>query len=169
MERSLENLSNIENEIIKICLSKLNKINDRYSFFCTEDEEEEMTNQEKITQINDNMLIKFTFNQEIIQKYVDFKQYYSPHDIDVINLLMKSIAVQTSIVLQKYRDSKKILKTEEERLNFINQNLIRDKQYYLKKMTYINENTKRLLNNIFNLILEYNIVNMKDAIKKHAF
>ena len=37
------------------------------------------------------MLIKFPFNNEIIQKYLEFKQYYSPHDIDVINLLMKSI------------------------------------------------------------------------------
>ena len=46
MERALENLNNIENEIIKICLSKLNKINDRYSFFCTQDEEEEITMEE---------------------------------------------------------------------------------------------------------------------------
>ena len=169
MERALENLNNIENEIIKICLGKLNKINDRYSFFCTQDEEEELTMEERVNNIHANMLIKFPFNNEIIQKYLEFKQYYSPHDIDVINLLMKSISVQTSIILQKYRDSKKILKTEEERLNFINENLIRNKQYYLKKMTYINENTKILLNNIFNLILEYNIVNMKSAIKKHAF
>ena len=47
--------------------------------------------------------------------------------------LLKSISVQTSIILQKYRDSKKILKTDEERYNFIQNNQIRDKAHYLKK------------------------------------
>jgi hypothetical protein len=167
MQRALENLNNIENEIVKLCLSKLNKINDRYSFFCTQDEEE-LTPKERVKQIHDNMLVRFPFNQEIIQNYITFKEYYSPHDIDVINLLLKSISVQTSIVLQKYKESQKILKTDEERLEFINNNQVRDRPHYLKKMNYINENTKRLLNHIFNLILEYNVVNMKEALRKYA-
>ncbi len=169
MERILENLNNIENEIVKLCLSKLNKVNDRYSFFCTQDDEDELTKEQRIKQIHDNMLIKFSFNNEIIEKYIDFKEYYSPYDIDVINLLLKSISVQTNIVLQKYKDTQILLKTENERLNFINNNLVRTRSDYLKKMTYINENTKILLNYIFNLILEYNIVNMNEAIKKHGF
>jgi len=114
------------------------------------------------------MLVRFPFNQEIIQNYIAFKEYYSPHDIDVINLLLKSISVQTSIVLQKYKESQKILKTDEERLEFINNNQVRDRPHYLKKMNYINENTKKLLNHIFNLILEYNVVNMKEALRKYA-
>ena len=101
MERALENLKNIEDEIVNICLKKLDKRNDRYNFFSTEEEEDEITEEERIKQINDNMLIKFSFNKEIIKKYNDFKDYYSPHDIDVINLLLKSISVQTSIILQK--------------------------------------------------------------------
>lgn len=169
MERILENLNNIENEIVKLCLSKLNKVNDRYSFFCTQDDEDELTKEQRIKQIHDNMLIKFSFNNEIIEKYIDFKEYYSPYDIDVINLLLKSISVQTNIVLQKYKDTQILLKTENERLNFINNNLLRTRSDYLKKMTYINENTKILLNYIFNLILEYNIINMNEAIKKHGF
>ena len=68
-----------------------------------------------------------------------------------------------------YRDSKKILKTDEERYNFIQNNQIRDKAHYLKRMVYLNENTKKLLNHIFNLILEYNLIHMKEAIRKHAF
>ena len=71
--------------------------------------------------------------------------------------------------MQKYRDSKKILKTDEERYNFIQNNQIRDKAQYLKRMVYLNENTKKLLNHIFNLILEYNLINMTEAIRKHAF
>ena len=169
MERILENLNNIENEIVKLCLSKLNKVNDRYSFFCTQDDEDELTKEQRIKQIHDNMLIKFIFNNEIIEKYIDFKEYYSPYDIDVINLLLKSISVQTNIVLQKYKDTQILLKTENERLNFINNNLVRTRSDYLKKMTYINENTKILLNYIFNLVLEYNIINMNEAIKKHGF
>jgi hypothetical protein len=169
MERALENLKNIEDEIVNICLKKLDKRNDRYNFFSTEDEEDGITEEERIIQIHNNMLIKFTFNKEIIKKYIDFKDYYSPHDIDVINLLLKSISVQTSILLQKYKESKKILKTDEERYIFIQNNQIRDRTQYLKRMVYLNENTKKLLNHIFNLILEYNLVNMKEAIRKHAF
>ena len=169
MDRVLENLKNIENEIVSLCIKKLDKRNDRYCFFSTQDDEEEITNEERIKIINDNMLIKFSFNKDIIQKYTDFKKYYSPHDIDVINLLLKSISVQTSIILQKYRDTKKILKTDEERLEFIQNNQVRNKDDYLKKMNYINENTKKLLNHIFNLILEYNLVNMKESMRKYAF
>ena len=82
---------------------------------------------------------------------------------------MKIIAVQTSIVMQKYREAKTILKTDEERLDFINNNQVRNRDYYLKTMSFINENTKKLLNNIYNLILEYNIVNMKEALRRAAF
>jgi hypothetical protein len=170
MDREVENLKNIENEIVSICLKNLNKINDRYSFFSTEDENEDSISiKERINRINDNMLIKFSFNREIIQKYTNFKDYYSPHDIDVINLLLKSISVQTRILLHKYKENKKILKTDEERLEFISNNQVRNKNDYLKKMNFINENTKKLLNHIFDLILEYNILNMKEAIRKYAF
>lgn len=161
MDKLLDNLKNVEEEIIKICINKLTNTN-RYCFFI-EDETPTWNT------INDKMLIKYPFNEELIQKYLTYKDYYSPYDIDVLNLILKDIQIQSNICLRKYKEIGKIVTSEPELIIFINTNPIRNKDEYDKLVRYVTNTSKDILINIFSLIDYYYKINIIDVIKRYGF
>jgi len=163
MDKLLETLKNVEDELVKICVTKL-KNNTRYCFFIEEEEEEP-----NIYTINENMIIKYPFTEEIIQKYITHMDYYSPHDIDVLNLILKSIQIQSNICLLKYKKTGKIITDEEEQIIFINDNPIRNKTEYDKLVRYVKDTSKDTLLYIFGLIDHYYTINIIDVIKRYGF
>ena len=149
MDKLYDNLKNVEDEIVKISITKLNKLNDRYCFFINNTEsEEEDVNDTEYNNIKENMLINYPFNNEIIETYKSIKNYYSPHDIDIVNLILKCIQIKTNICIQKYKQNNKIL-NETEQINFIVDNPIRFPEYYIKLLKYTDKNVKDILINIF--------------------
>jgi hypothetical protein len=152
MDKLINKLNNIEDEIITIFFSKLNTNSNRYCFFM--DIDEDIVDKQKI---NDNMLIKYNFNKDIIDNYYTIKDYISDRDIDIINLILRSIKIQTDICVIKYKNAGKIITDKIELITFIENNIIRTPP----------KTTNVVLIKIFNLILNYSVLNTINEIPKH--
>lgn len=172
MEKLYNNLKNVEDEIVNIAVNKLNKFNDRYCFFLENEElcdsSEETDNKEGFCNIKEHMLINYSFNDEIIHTYQSIKNFYSPFDIDMLNLILKCIQIKTNICLQNYKNQNKIL-NEQDQIKFLVENPIRTPEYYINLLKYTDKTIKDILVNIFELINVYYTKNIIVVIKRQIF
>ena len=165
MEKLLNKLKNVEDEIVNIWINKVINCKEIHKVVTYSNNEMENNN---INEINYNILIEYTFNKDLISNYLTLKPYYTRYDIDIINLILKSIQIQTAICILKYKYYNNILTDIVDQTLFINNNTVRTGYNYDLNLCYKDETNTELIK-IFDIINTYYLLNINQEIKKYLF
>lgn len=179
MDRKISILEDVSKEIINLFEKKNENIkNQFFSFYFDEDEntkEKQYENFDDIStdifqHINQNLLQHFEFNKEIIKKYIIVIKKIKQEDIDILNLIIKSISLNRDILHYKLLDKNKFENTNDFE-NFIIENIhynLNDYNNILSKYYNI-RNIKDKILNIYVLIYNYSIYYSIDALKRNVY
>lgn len=183
MDRKISILEDVSKEIINLFVKKSenseDSISNFFSFYFDEDENTKEIRQYKnfddisrdiFQNLNQKLLHYFEFNKEIIKKYVIVIKKIKQEDIDILNLILKSISLNRDILHYKLLDKNKF-ENQIEFENFILENIhynLNDYNNLLSKYYNI-RNIKDKILNIYVLIYNHSIYYSIDALKKNVY
>jgi len=182
MDNKISILENVSTEIINLFYKKKEKQNkcNFFSFYFDEDENTKETNvyinyddiSDNIFNIlNQNLLYNYEFNMEIIKKYVIMIKIILREDIDILNLILKSISLNKDILYYKFRNIS-VFENPEEFEKFILENIqynLNDYNNLLSKFYNIDQYIKDKIYNIYGLIYNYSIYYSINILKKNVY
>lgn len=181
MERKISILEDVSKEIINLFFKKNenseNSTSNFFSFYFDEEpKKKEIKKYKNFDDIpidiydilNKKLLHSFDFNKEIIKKYIIIVKKIKQKDIDILNLILKSISLNKDILHYKLLENNNKFKNHQEFENFILKNIhynLNDYNNLLSKFYNIRI-IKDLLLNIYVLIYNYSIYNSINIFKK---
>jgi hypothetical protein len=182
MDKKIRIFEDVSKDIINKFFKKEEFKKAYFSFFFDEDKnnKESLIKQNKYYEFDDidiiifkkiqTMMIKsYDFSIDIIRKYTLIVKNIEKYDIDILNLIFKSIELQFEII--KYKNTKNIVDSINELEKFIIENLHYNIQDYIDLLNkfYTNKNYKPLLTNIFVMIYNYSLFYSIENLKKKTF
>lgn len=180
MDRKISILEDVSKEIINLFVKK--NEDRKYNFFSFYFDEDENTKEIKqyknfddisidiFQNLNQNLLHHFEFNQEIIKKYVIVIKKIKQEDIDILNLILKSISLNRDILHYKILEKNKF-ENHIEFENFILENIHYNLNDYNNLLSnyYSIRNIKDKILNIYVLTYNHSIYYSIYSLKKNVY
>jgi hypothetical protein len=182
MNRKISVFEDVTKEIINMFLKKDISKNKHFSFYFDEEKSLGVENKCSIKynnfdSISDNiydyimnlMIIKYDFSIDIIKKYVLIVKNIDRYDIDILNLIFKSIELQYTIIKLKCK-STDVFENQCDLDSYILKNIHYNIDDYINILSnYYSKEHKNFLMNIFVLVYNYCIHYSIEKIKNVVY
>jgi hypothetical protein len=186
MNRKISVFEDVTKETINMFFKKdISKTKNKYfSFYFDEEKSLEFENYKgsikytNFDNISDNiyeyilnlMIIKYDFSIDIIKKYVLIVKNIDRYDIDILNLIFKSIDLQYTIIKLKC-NSTDIFENQCDLDSYILENIHYNMDDYINILSnyYSNKEHKNILMNIFVMVYNYCIYYSIEKIKNVVY